>query len=711
MPQYKDIPVNSKCCSQVAGEGDNTMCVTVGELVECGVSEGYLKRTLFRQRTREVNCWPHHKEGNTVYIHYDGLKDKYKTFINSILCGGVDAHVWVRNHESEKLQRKLESVYRKLPEMVEVCSTDITELENRGCYSGTEVQRAARTAGWLRLWLKLDVKTARKIGFSTIGELRGEMFKRCLFEQEKGFLRFPKKVNNLRVLDRKAREFKVRGIDCLVSRLIGNQNRCKMNTQVHAVLVDLASAPVKYSFEDIGLVYNTQYPELPRLTVSSIKQHLNKPEVRKVWYYMRHGKSSGDAAYQPLVLRESVSHPDYLWSIDGTPTQLYFRDGNGKIRSDMYLYFVTDVCSGSIIGSSIALTETASLVTSALQDAVYKKRHIPQQLQYDRGSANVSEAVKGLMNNMSRVHFACQAELPRAKYVEEIIGHFQQQVLRQCINFKGGNVNVKSLNSRANPDLMKWLKKHPEELPTQGEVIDQVFEMIEAWNNRGQKRDNYGLWVGESKMDMYNKDYEGRKTLSYAEISSLFMVELPKPRAYKQQGIKIVVDGKPHYYVVPDPDNTANDFIFANTNMGREFNVRMNLDNTDFIVLYNKDGVRIETAFEKERFKACVADMVDGDSTKIKQFIKSQKEYGYDYALKELEKQINIIKDCGMEAVGAGRYFATKTNHKSDESFDWRDATKSEFNEKERIQEDYINGIADKQQAITDPALLMLLNS
>ena len=78
MPQYRNIPFNCTCYSEVANPGEQVLCVSVPELVESGVSESYLKRALSGQRTGEMFCWPHHKEGREVFVHFDGMAAKYK---------------------------------------------------------------------------------------------------------------------------------------------------------------------------------------------------------------------------------------------------------------------------------------------------------------------------------------------------------------------------------------------------------------------------------------------------------------------------------------------------------------------------------------------------------------------------------------------------------------------------------------------------------
>lgn len=75
---------------------ENIICVTVPELERCGVLKASIWTGLQRHRQGLVNCWPHHKTGNTVYIHYDGLKDKYKAIIKRELCDGLEVNEWLK---------------------------------------------------------------------------------------------------------------------------------------------------------------------------------------------------------------------------------------------------------------------------------------------------------------------------------------------------------------------------------------------------------------------------------------------------------------------------------------------------------------------------------------------------------------------------------------------------------------------------------------
>ena len=440
------------------------------------------------------------------------------------------------------------------------------------------------------------MKTARKYGFASVKEVQAEMFKQCLNEQIQGFVKFPKAINSERVLDRKAREYAADGLDCLVGGYFGNVNREKMNGRTHAILMQLAGDPVKYSFEDIGLIYNEQAPGLglPKMTVSAIKQHLNMPKHKKVWYYMRHGKLVGDADMQPMIDRKPVSKPDMLWSLDGTTMQLYYKkavkDSKGrekwKVMSDLYAYFVTDACTGAIIGYSVAFSESSGMVIEALQNTVDKWGHKPYQMNYDNSSANISATVNGLINNMSHVNFPCTPYSGRSKSVELVIGHFQQRELRKLKNFKGGNVTVKSPNSVANPELLKELAKDlafTDKLPTEEQVLVEFDQAVEAWNGRGEARDAYGAFIGKSKIERYAEEREGRVKMNYFEKLSLFMVELKNQQhpfgeyEYRQKGIEVAIRGEKMKFIVPDNASSAMDFEFSREHLGHTFKVFVNL--------------------------------------------------------------------------------------------------------------------------------------
>jgi Integrase core domain. len=671
---------------------NNILSVTREELELIGVTAGYLKRALAGQRSGEVYCWEYHKVGKTIYVHYDSLKEIYKSRIRNMFCGGLEPEVWMRDSESRKAAKTLEAVSDQLTQLVTTDPDELDTLMKTQLYTPVEAHQLARAAGWLRLINEFDVKRARKLGYTSINELRNEIFKRCLNEQQPqiiegiqkpALIRFKKgTIENERVLYRNAVDYKENGIESLIHRGVGNVNREKADTIVHAKLFELASNPVKHSFEDIAMIYNdwADLIQKPNMTVSAVKAYLNQPKVKRAWYYHRHGKLAADNEMQQLINREKPSFPDALWSIDGTATQLYYLADDGKtIKSDLYIYFIADACTGAIIGHSVAYTETSGMVVEAFGNAINTYGNRPYQIQYDNSSANQSGFVQNLMTNMARVHFACEPYKGRGKYVESIIGHFQQRVLRKRENFKGGNINVRRLNSQANPELLAELRKNKELLPTMDECISELRNAIQEWNERGERRDSFGRFVGQSKIDRYvNTAHEKRVQLNYFDKLSLFMVEMPQPYAYTTEGIRIELDKKKYHFRVPDGDGLG-DFIFAAEHLGEKFTVRINRENPELILLF-KNGIHVATAYETERFAACVADLKEGEKSRQMAFKAKQDEYGSAFAARELQRQMAILSD--MKATGT-------------DGFGWWDVSKLEDNARNNRAEDARNGMSD----------------
>ncbi|MBS2100422.1 integrase catalytic domain-containing protein [Carboxylicivirga linearis] len=665
---------------------NNILSVTRNELAQCGVSSSYVSRALAGQRKGEVFCWEHHKQGKQVYIHYHSLMPKYKALIKAVLCENLEPEIFLKKKEDETAKAIVENITDQVTALVTSDPDEIEQLSATGQYNPLEVHQLARAAGWLRLINDFDVKKARKLGFDSIVDFRTEVFKRCLNEQtsDPALIKFKKGIITSQrwLVENAAKSYKKEGIKSLIHGGVGNVNREKTDTQVHAKLIQLASEPVKYSWEDVSMMYNdwALANDKEQITTSTVKQYLNTPKVKKVWYYARHGKLAADNDIQPLINRDTPSFPDALWSLDGTTMQLYYRDENGKIKSDLYVYFVTDANSTAIVGYSVAFAETAGMVEDAIRDAVIKHEYKPYQMQYDNSSANVAVAVRNLMSNMSRVHFPCEPYKGRSKYVESIIGHFQQQVLRKQPNFKGGNINVKSLNSKANPELLAQFKKNPEALPDRYGVIELFSQMVNEYNQRGEKRDKYGRFVGASKIERYTSiQHEKRSKLNYFDRISLFMVEQRLEYKYGVNGIEIEVNSNKHHFIVPDSDNVG-DFMFANENLGNKFKIRIDKNNPDMIALYNDKGVFVDFAYNKERYAACVADMKEGQNAKRVLFKQKQQQWGQEYSIRELEKQMITLGE--MKATGT-------------EGFGWWDSSKLNTNARESVLEDNANGISD----------------
>ena len=306
------------------------------ELEKCGLSAAYLKRAACGQKKGEVYCWANEKIGGKLYFEYESLLPKYKAMLRLIFCNDTEPAIYLKSISNSSNLASISEIADQLPGIVKTDPTELKTLMDSQLYTATEAHQLARAAGWLRLMNEYDVRRVRSLGFSSVVDFQEAIFKHVQNEQAPEqsipLIRWKKSsITSLRVLLRNATEYKRDGIKSLIHKGIGNVNRERADAKVRAKLIELASNPVKYSYEDISLKYNDWADEngKPNMTTSAIKAYLNIPKIKRIWYYARHGKLAGDLELQPLIQRNAPSFPDALWSLDGTTMKLYYLYVNG----------------------------------------------------------------------------------------------------------------------------------------------------------------------------------------------------------------------------------------------------------------------------------------------------------------------------------------------------------------------------------------------
>ncbi|MEI3423278.1 MAG: hypothetical protein V8R91_20750 [Butyricimonas faecihominis] len=161
---------------------ENIICVTVPELEKCSLALSTIKIGLSRQRQGLVSCWEHHKIGNTVYIHFNSLKDKYKEIIQRELCGGLPVEEWVRFNTIRELlppvsqnEKEELSNFTITRERVDVTSGEIS-TEERTKLNDDYVWMLLYQARWFRLMhkdvYKYNHNTLKRLKVTGIKEFR-----------------------------------------------------------------------------------------------------------------------------------------------------------------------------------------------------------------------------------------------------------------------------------------------------------------------------------------------------------------------------------------------------------------------------------------------------------------------------------------------------------------------------------------------------------
>lgn len=231
MPEYRNIPTNAACYSDVAKPEERTLCVTVPEMVQCGVSENTILYGVKMQRKDTIHCWPHHKEGNTIYLHYSGLKANYQAMIRKVLMDDLSVEEWYNRNG------RVQAIRERLLPYAYLTADDETALDAATYPTGERLspearEKAAEACRWLSLFTRLRTKKVVKdIGYDTVGELYDDV----TFLIARQGISLPTAYVKLR---KKIREYEAEGAICCVDmRGQSNKNAAKVYTEDQTALL------------------------------------------------------------------------------------------------------------------------------------------------------------------------------------------------------------------------------------------------------------------------------------------------------------------------------------------------------------------------------------------------------------------------------------------------------------------------------------------
>lgn len=444
---------------------------------------------------------------------------------------------------------------------------------------------------------------------------------------------FGMRVHHVASLRRKIRDWKKDGRESL---LHGNAGRIKIQEEpaYHKRILDLYMSPLKPSKRDVYEMYLREAAERgwPEYTYQRIVQLLNAPQARQIAIIARHGEAAARQLMERTIKRSRPSFPDALWSIDGTTVQLLHLDERGKIASEMYIVCVTDAHSRDIVGYEVGSTETGALVQGALRNAVRSSGFAPLQLQYDNSSANKSAEAQSLFTKLTKLAFPTAPYNGKSKIIEALYGHIEQGFLRHFPNFKGGNITAKSLDSRANPDLVRQLVAN-KDIPTKAEAVAQLRLAIETYRNTVVKS------YGQTPREMYATQHPDRKPLSKMNTIMLLWSERTHRAAYTKDGITIEVNGVRHTYEV-EKSRGVEDTAWRMQHLGERFRIMFDPDDRAEIALFDDEWRFVAMAAQKWEAPMAKADSQPGDGAIIAESLQERQRY-----LDELRRKARQVRE------------------------------------------------------------------
>ena len=360
-------------------------------------------------------------------------------------------------------------------------------------------------------------------------------------------------------LKAKLKAFKSGGYGSLISGKIGNRNTQKITDEFGQLIVALkrSRTPV-YTDTQLFEEANRRAVEngwKPLKSLAGMKRWLNSAAIEPLWFDAVHGEQAARLRYGRKQRTKLPTRRDSLWYGDGTRLNLYYQDGEGKVRTTQ-VYEVIDAMSEVMLGYWISDSEDYEAQYHAFRMAIQTSGHKPYEIVHDNqgGHKKLNKVLpdskgKGFLDKICHIHRATMPNNGSSKTIEAIFGRFQQQVLHRYDNFTGQNITAKKTGSRPNLESMEANKKN---LPTLDELKGIYAEARQKWNS--MKHPIYG----KSRMEVYESSVnEETPVVTPVDMVDMFWIMHDKPATFTDQGITIEVKKQKYTWEVfngKDPD-------------------------------------------------------------------------------------------------------------------------------------------------------------
>lgn len=492
MPEYRNIPTNAACYSDVAKPEGRTLCVTVPEMVQCGVSENYLKRGMNGQRTGELRCWPHHKEGNTIYLHYSGLKANYQAMIRKVLMDDLSVEEWYnRNGRVQAIRERL-LPYAYLTADDEI-ALDAATYPTGERLSPEAREKAAEACRWLSLFTRLSSKQAIKgIGYATVGELYDDV----TFLIARQGISLPTAYVKLR---KKIREYEAEGAICCVDmRGQSNKNAAKVYTEDQtALLRTICGRSASYNAQQIANFYNLVAEAKGWDTISrrSALNYLNEYHL-----IVEAGRNGSEAFRNKISMQPRRKRPTEalsFWSLDGWTVELYYQKDvkgpDGKIThtytNRLTAVVVLDATCDYPVGYAIGEGESVKLIAEAVKNAIDYVHdtlggpYRPYQIQSDHYGI---KSMGTVYNDVAEYFTPARVKNAKSKPIERYFRYLNENYCQLYFgnsNWSGFGVKTRG-KKQPNIDVLELRKRN---FPYKEGVIQQIHWIFQLEREKKRK--------------------------------------------------------------------------------------------------------------------------------------------------------------------------------------------------------------------------------
>lgn len=494
MPEYRNIPTNAACYSDVAKPEERTLCVTVPEMVQCGVSENTILYGVKMQRKTAIHCWPHHKEGNTIYLHYSGLKANYQAMIRKVLMDDLSVEEWYNRNGRIRVIRERLQPYAYLT------ADDETALDAATYPTGEKLspearEKAAEACRWLSLFTRLRTKNAvKEIGYNTVGELYDDV----TFLIARQGISLPTAYVKLR---EKIREYEAKGAICCVDRRgQGNKHAAKVYTEEQtALLRTICGRSASYNAQQIANFYNLVAEAKGWDTISrrSALNYLN--EYHLIVEAGRNGSEAFRNKISQQPRRKRPTEALSFWSLDGWTVELYYQKDvkgpDGKIThtytNRLTAVVVLDATCDYPVGYAIGEGESVKLIAAAVKNAIDYVHdtlggpYRPYQIQSDHYGI---KSMGTIYSDVAEYFTPARVKNAKSKPIERYFRYLNENYCQLYFgnsNWSGFGVKTRG-KKQPNIDVLELRKR---DFPNKEGVIQQIH-----WIFQQEREKKWKTW-------------------------------------------------------------------------------------------------------------------------------------------------------------------------------------------------------------------------
>lgn len=410
----------------------------------------------------------------------------------------------------------------------------------------------------------------------------------------------------------KMREYAREGYGCLVSGKFGNTNTLKITKEAERQIIALrrSRTPV-YTLQQMFERYNAIAAARgwkPLRSESSLRQFLERPDIRPRWYDAVYGELASKQIYSRRNKTLMPTMRDSLWYGDGTKLNLFYRDTEGgrSVVRTAFVYEVADAFNDTLLGYAIGETESFDLQYRAFRMAVETSGHKPYEIVTDNQGGQTSKTARSFFASItSHVSRTTSPYNPQSKTIERLFGEFQRQILGRDWRFTGGNISAKE----AWKVNREFIEANKESLYTYDELVAAYAEARQKWNSINGRLAAY-LASGNPETE----------AVSAIDMVNLFWIRTDRPSRFTADGISIQYQKRKYTYEVLTEDGKP-DYEWRETNTGREFVVKFDPLKMDTALLYEQtaSGLRYAaTAYPYLTVHRNIQEQKDGEMALIR---------------------------------------------------------------------------------------------